>query len=1087
VAAIALPVVVVPASPAAALAPVQFRVPGFSFTRSDTGLPGQLMDFVYLPNGRIMAIGKSGAIRQGNFGDADEAWVPVSVSLPNLNSEVDRGLTGISLAPDFATSRQVYLLYDYAGTNCAIPGPGEPNGNVCGRLSRFTANDANNPTALTNEVPLVSGVPAFSATGAPNDKSHTVGTVIAAPDGTVFFGTGEASSTSQAENTSFFSAQWTSPRGKIFRVNGTDGGPAPGNPHSGGYWESRIFAVGMRNPFRFSLKPNTGTGAVPPVLYIGDVGSAAFEEINVAHGGENFGWPCYEGPLDYRNEFSASPTCQAEYAQGTAGITAPLWYYPHQQPGPGNAIIAGTFYEGSNYGPLNGSFFLADNPFGVMWTLKTNANDQLVSAPSGRDDWFAGPQNNGYPPDGGLGLPVAIHTAPDGNIQYGELDQSDIYELQGCGSQCPPVATATVTPQGGAPGTVFHFDASQSYAPSGGGLSYSWDFGDGQVGSGVAVDHSSAGLPRQNWTATLTVTASNGQSTSTTVKWSTLHAPPGIGLTPNKQGKYAVGEPVTMTADVTGYNTADQPYSIGGNDVRWDVVIHHCPSGVNNGCHIHPSTPTPQPTGNTFSMAVPDHGDLSYLEFRVTGTDADGLSSTASFNVPMDNHTIFLSSNQPAVQLTINAHVSVIPTSETAATGSSNLLIAPPSANGVPFSQWSDGDTNLTKQFVMPASDVALAACYGGPCAAFRATPPGLFTSVTPYRLFDTRDPALNPFGSGTPLTPGQTLAVNLGSQPGPPDRKGVLLNVTTDQPAAAGYVRAFPCGQEPNTSTVNFDPGQTAANLAMVLIPDDGQVCFTSFVPTHLIVDVAGWFAPDSGGVGDGYVGVEPVRLFDTRQSTPLAAGQEMRFSLAGHSGFPGNASAALLNLTVTEPQGPGYVKVYPCGQENTTSNVNYVAGQTVANLAAVKVAPGGDVCFRSFATTHLVVDLAGWYAPGATGTFTATEPIRLFDTRQAAVLSRFAAGQEVAYQVAGTVLVPPGATAIAFNVTATHPGAAGYVKVYPCGANDPLVSDVNYRANQEAAANLAVVKLPADGRVCFRSFAATDLVVDLAGWYTG
>ena len=84
----------------------------------------------------------------------------------------------------------------------------------------------------------------------------------------------------------------------------------------------------------------------------------------------------------------------------------------------------------------------------------------------------------------------------------------------------------------------------------------------------------------------------------------------------------------------------------------------------------------------------------------------------------------------------------------------------------------------------MPAADVALAACYGGPCAAFRATPPGLFTPVTPYRLFDTRDASLNPFGTATAVQPGQTLAVDLSGQPGPPDRKAVLLNVTTDQPA---------------------------------------------------------------------------------------------------------------------------------------------------------------------------------------------------------------------------------------------------------------------------------------------------------------
>jgi glucose/arabinose dehydrogenase len=1081
--AIALPVVVTPGSPAGAVVPPQFRVPGFSFTRTDTDLPGQLMDFAYLPSGRILAIGKAGDITQGQFGVSP--WTPVSVTLPNLNSVRDRGLTGVALAPDFATTRQVYLLYNYNQNGCAPSENHLSNNNVCGRLSRFTANDANNPTALTGEVPLVSGIPAFSATGAPNDESHTVGTVLAAPDGTVFFGTGEASSISQPENTSLFADDWDSPRGKVFHVD-ANGNPAPGNPRGGSsnYWESRIFAVGERNPFRFSLKPGTGNGVVPPVLYIGDVGSDEFEEINVAHGGENFGWPCYEGPTDNINEEFAA-LCPDHSG---AGITPPLWYYAHKTPGPGNAVIGGTFYTGSSYGPLNGSYFFADNPFGVMWTLKTDGNDNLVSAPAGRDDWFVGPENTNYPPDGGLGLPVAIHTAPNGDIQYAELDQSDIFDLQGCGGNCPPVAVATVSPAAGAPGTTFHFDGSGSYQSSGSGLTYTWDFGDGTGATGAVVDHSSAGLPRQNWTATLTVTAGNGQSSSTNVKWSTLHAPPSVSLTPDSPGKkYAVGENVTMTANAAGYNTADQPYPIGGNDVKWDIVLHHCPSGVGNGCHIHPSTPSPQPTGNTLGMTVPDHGDLAYLEFRATATDADGLSTTASFSLPMDFRTIFLSSNQPGVTLTVNASVLQTPGSATAVTNSNNLLLAPESANGVPFSQWSDGDPSRTKQFIMPASDMALAACYGGPCSAFRATPPGLFTAVTPYRLFDTRDAGLNPFGTDTPVQPGQVLAFNVAAQPGPADRKGVLLNVTTDQPQAAGYVRAFPCGQEPNTSTVNFDPGQTAANLAMVMIPDSGQVCFSSFVPTHIIVDVAGWFAPTSQGVGDGYVTVEPVRLFDTRQTAPLAAGEELRFSLAGHSGFPGNASAALLNLTATEPQGPGYVKVYPCGEENVISNVNYVAGQTVANLAAVKVAPGGDVCFKSFATTQLVVDLAGWYAPGATGSFTATEPIRLFDTREGAALSRFSADTEIPDQVAGTVLVPPGATSIALNVTVTHPDGPGYVKVYPCGANDPLVSNVNYRANQEAAANLAVVKLPADGRVCFRSFASTDVVVDLAGWYTG
>src|SRR5205814_2423699 len=140
-----------------------------------------------------------------------------------------------------------------------------------------------------------------------------------------------------------------------------------------------------------------------------------------------------------------------------------------------------------------------------------------------------------------------------------------------------------------------------------------------------------------------------------------------------------------------------------------------------------------------------------------------------------------------------------------------------------------------------------------------------------PYRLLDTRDPATSPLGTGQPLVPGQTMAVDLTGQRGAPGgASAVLLNVTTDQPQAAGYVKTFPCGAEPYISTVNFDPGQTAANLASVLLPPDNKVCFTTFVPTHLIVDVSGWYAPaEYGGVG--YTTIPPERVLDTRTATPL------------------------------------------------------------------------------------------------------------------------------------------------------------------------------------------------------------------------
>ncbi len=1085
----AIPAVILPVQSASALQPAVFNPPGFGLSSTGTDLPTSLTNFIDLPGGRILAIGKQGAVRQGLFGT--NPWTTVDVNFLNpINSDVDRGLVGVDLAPDYASSGILYLLYDYNKTDCA---PNEQAGsantnNVCGRLSRFTANNPASPTALTNEVPILDQLPAFSATGIANDESHTVGTVLVAPDGTLFVGNGDASSFDPSgsgvnhDPTSFYAQDVNSPRGKIFHID-ANGNGLPSNPSWDGNaasWRSKVYVSGVRNPFRFSLKPGTGTGGVAPVLYIGDVGSGSYEEIDVAKGGENFGWPCYEGPLTYRNEFSGDPVCAATYAQGTSGITAPLWTYAHAPTGTGHAIMGGAF-AGANYGSLSGAYFFADATWGAMWTLRTDADDGLVSAPTSRDDVFAGPHNtDNNPPDGGIGIPVAIHMAPDGNLRYAELSSSRIYELQFCTSDCPPVAVATVTPGAGPPGTPFVFDATQSYAPSGGALSYSWNFGDGQSATGPTVTHTSG--TRQTLTAKLTVTA-GGKSSSANVVWSTLHNAPAITLTPNKPTAYSVGEPVAMTAAATGYTTSDQPVPIGDQNVRWNLVIHHCPFGIANGCHIHPSTPTPTPSGTHFNTVAPDHGDFAYLEFRATATDADGLSTTASFNLPMDNHTIFVSSNQPGVVVSVNGNSLATPASAIAAAASMNQIVAPPSANGVPFTQWSDGDPNPTKQFVMPAADVFFSACYGGACGAGGL--PGKYTPVQPYRLFDTRNQAQSPNGVAAQIQPGQIMPVNLSNQPGrPAGSTAVLLNVTTTNPAAAGYVKAFPCGTEPYISNVNFDPGQTAANLAMVMVPADGNVCFSSFVPTDLVVDVSGWFAPASSG-GVGYTTIDPVRVLDTRESAKLEPMQELRFSLAGRSGFPADATAALINLTATNTEAPGYVRVYPCGEEQDVSNVNYAAGQTVANLASVKVAAGGDVCFKSYARADIVVDLAGWYSPAGTSQFVAASPVRLFDTRSTPGLARLGAGQELAVQLGGAQ-VPAGATSAALNVTAAGPDADGYVAVYPCGTS-PFVSNVNYRAGQVAAANLAVVKLPADGRVCFKSFAPTDIIVDLAGWYVG
>jgi hypothetical protein len=77
----------------------------------------------------------------------------------------------------------------------------------------------------------------------------------------------------------------------------------------------------------------------------------------------------------------------------------------------------------------------------------------------------------------------------------------------------------------------------------------------------------------------------------------------------------------------------------------------------------------------------------------------------------------------------------------------------------------------------------------------------------------------------------------------------------------------------------------------------------------------------------------------------------------------------------------------------------------------------------------------------------------------------------------------VPAGATAAALNLTVTNPAAAGYLVAYPCGGAMPVASNVNFAA-RTTAANLAVVRLPADGKVCLTASTRADVIVDLAGW---
>jgi uncharacterized delta-60 repeat protein len=121
----------------------------------------------------------------------------------------------------------------------------------------------------------------------------------------------------------------------------------------------------------------------------------------------------------------------------------------------------------------------------------------------------------------------------------------------------------------------------------------------------------------------------------------------------------------------------------------------------------------------------------------------------------------------------------------------------------------------------------------------------------------------------------------------------------------------------------------------------------------------------------GTGFNPVTPNRVLDTRNGigapkTKLPANQTLTLQLTGTPGVPTTGvTAATLNMTVTNPDGTGYLTVYPCNVAlPNASNLNYVAGQNIPNLVTVPVAPNGTICLNASATTDVIADIAGWYS---------------------------------------------------------------------------------------------------------------------------
>jgi glucose/arabinose dehydrogenase len=261
----------------------------------------------------------------------------------------EEGLLSVAFPPDFATEKHFYVYYT--------------NANGDNQVSRFYVmeNDPDLANPISEELIIYFDHPTYS--------NHNGGQIAFGADGYLYIATGDGGGGGDPDENGQDPASLL---GKILRIDVEWTWPPPAGPYfvylpmvvsegvqsplayrippdnpfvgEAGY-RGEIWALGLRNPWRFSFDRSTGD------LYIGDVGQSSWEEIDFqvasSPGGENYGWNEMEGSHCYL------AGCE------TSGMTLPVFEYPTHVDG-SCSVTGGYVYRGVNYPNLQGFYLFAD-------------------------------------------------------------------------------------------------------------------------------------------------------------------------------------------------------------------------------------------------------------------------------------------------------------------------------------------------------------------------------------------------------------------------------------------------------------------------------------------------------------------------------------------------------------------------------------------------------------------------------------------------------------------------------------------------------------------------------------------------------
>ena len=395
----------------------------------------------WAPDGRMFVIEKAGVLKVVVPARAPEATTVLDISR-RVNSYGDRGLLGLAVAHNFARTGHLYLLYTYEINRRRQDGLKTsrltritvgPDNRVRGKERVILGKDGSKPCKhLSNTQDCI---PADAPT-------HTIGTVRAPRDGTLWLGTGE----STAYDVNFLQA-FTSPRPRTFagklihidrRGRGLPNHPFCPRDQDLSHVCTKLHAGGFRNPFRFTLHRGT------PI--VGDVGLDTREEIDVAVAGGDFGWPCREGSIR-TPAFARHPRCLRRYARERRGrpTERPLYDYM----GKPGTVIVGPVFDGSSWpAQYRGRLFFGDYARRYIQTLDLD---------SGNPTPFAA----------GVGSPVAIEQSPRGHLAYVDIAAGEVREIAWSPGNRAPTAQIFANRRYGPVPMLVNFSARRSVDPEG--------------------------------------------------------------------------------------------------------------------------------------------------------------------------------------------------------------------------------------------------------------------------------------------------------------------------------------------------------------------------------------------------------------------------------------------------------------------------------------------------------------------------------------------------------------------------------------------------------------------------------------------